>query len=161
LTSLLNRAGFETRVDHKLRSGERHELALLYIDLDHFKPVNDQLGHLAGDRLLQMFARRLGEAVRSSDVVARLGGDEFVILLSGVNNLATAEAVADKVLAAASLAFDIEGRSVRVSASIGVALMAQADVGLRDLLSRADGLLYRAKAAGRGRQVSEFAALNS
>jgi diguanylate cyclase (GGDEF)-like protein len=81
-------------------------------------------------------------------------GDEFAILLRGECDIEAAEAVADKVLAAASQPFDIDGRSVRVSASIGVAVMARTDAGLHELLSRADGLLYRAKAAGRGRQVS-------
>jgi diguanylate cyclase (GGDEF)-like protein len=122
---------------------------LLYIDLDHFKPVNDELGHQAGDHLLQMFAQRLGEVVRSSDTVARLGGDEFVILLPGAGNNGAAEAVARKVLAAASRPFDIDGHSVCVSASIGVAALAHPDEGLRELLARADMLLYRAKAAGR------------
>ena len=155
LTGLLNRAGLEARVQRKHWHGEAQDLALLYIDLDHFKPVNDQMGHLAGDLLLKMFALRLGEAVRSSDVVVRLGGDEFVILLSGIRNIDTAEAVADKVLAAARRPFDIEGKQVLVSASIGVALVAPGDTGLQDLLSRADGMLYKAKAAGRGQLVSQ------
>jgi diguanylate cyclase (GGDEF)-like protein/PAS domain S-box-containing protein len=154
LTGLLNRAGLAQRVDDKLWRGEGQELALLYIDLDHFKPVNDQLGHQAGDQLLQMFAHRLEAAVRNTDVVARLGGDEFVILLCGVRDLATAQVVADKVLAAASQPFEIEGQRVQVSASIGVAVSTQGDGGLRELLHRADGMLYRAKAAGRGRQAS-------
>jgi diguanylate cyclase (GGDEF)-like protein/PAS domain S-box-containing protein len=155
LTGLLNRAGLEQRVEHKLWSGDGLQLALLYIDLDHFKPVNDQHGHQAGDRLLQMFARRMSEAVRSSDFVARIGGDEFVILLTGVSDLSTAEIVADKVLEAASLPFEIDGQAMCVSASIGVALVAQADAGIHDLLSRADNMLYRAKAAGRGCKFSQ------
>jgi len=93
--------------------------------------------------------------VRSSDVVARLGGDEFAILLGGVRSIELAETVADKVLAAASRPFDIDGHDVRVSASIGVAVMRPEDAGLRELLARADTMLYKAKAAGRGRQVSQ------
>jgi diguanylate cyclase (GGDEF)-like protein/PAS domain S-box-containing protein len=157
LTGLLNRAGLDARVQRKRWNDEAQDLALLYIDLDHFKPVNDQMGHLAGDLLLQMFAQRLGEAVRSSDVVVRLGGDEFVILLSGIRDIATAEVVANKVLAAANRPFDIAGQHVCVSASIGVARMAPHDTQLQDLLSRADGMLYQAKAAGRGRLVSQAA----
>ncbi len=154
LTGLLNRAGFEQRVERQRWHSESNEQALLYIDLDHFKPVNDQFGHLAGDRLLQLFAHRLGDAVRSSDYVARLGGDEFAILLTGTCNIEAAEAVATKVLAAASEPFDVEGQTLRVSASVGVAVMAQADASLRELLARADRMLYQAKAAGRGRQFS-------
>jgi diguanylate cyclase (GGDEF)-like protein/PAS domain S-box-containing protein len=155
LTGLLNRAGFEQRVERKVYVGEGATLALLYVDLDHFKPVNDRHGHLAGDRLLQLFSRRLHEAVRASDVVARLGGDEFAILLSGVRDGATAQAVADKVLAAASAPFDLDGVQVGVSASIGVAFAAHPERGWRELVARADQLLYRAKAAGRGCQQCE------
>ncbi|RQP25926.1 sensor domain-containing diguanylate cyclase [Piscinibacter terrae] len=155
LTGLFNRAGFEQRVERKVAMGEGESLALLFIDLDHFKPVNDRLGHLAGDRLLQGFARRLGEAVRGSDVVARLGGDEFAVLLAGVRDEATARAVAEKVLAAANQPFDLEGGTVRVSASVGVAFSARSDANWRELLARADALLYQAKAAGRGRQMVE------
>jgi len=155
LTGLLNRGGLAQRLAHKRDAGEAHELAMLYIDLDHFKPVNDTMGHHTGDRLLQLFAHRLSETVRSSDVVARLGGDEFAILLGGVRSIELAETVADKVLAAASRPFDIDGHDVRVSASIGVAVMRPEDAGLRELLARADTMLYKAKAAGRGRQVSQ------
>jgi diguanylate cyclase (GGDEF)-like protein/PAS domain S-box-containing protein len=155
LTGLLNRAGLALRVERRRHADDSGSLALLYIDLDHFKPVNDQLGHQAGDRLLQRFAHRLTKAVRSSDVVARLGGDEFAILLPGVPDLATASAVADKVLAAASRPFNLDSDSVNVSASIGVAMMQPGDAGLPDLMARADAMLYRAKAAGRGRQVAD------
>jgi diguanylate cyclase (GGDEF)-like protein/PAS domain S-box-containing protein len=153
LTGLLNRAGFEQYIERKIANGEGPTMALLYIDLDHFKPVNDQYGHLTGDGLLQRFARRLGETVRLSDGVARLGGDEFAILLTGVADHAIARAVADKVLAAASRPFDIDGIHIRVSASVGVAVAAQTDKGWRELMARADTLLYRAKAAGRGRSA--------
>lgn len=130
---------------------------MLYSDLDHFKPVNDQFGHLAGDRFLQLFAHRLCAAVHSSDYVARLGGDEFAILLTGTCNIEAAEAVATKVLAAVSEPFEVDGQTLRVSASVVVAVMAvmaQADASLRELLSRADRRLYQAKAAGRGRHFS-------
>ncbi|HOB95990.1 MAG TPA: GGDEF domain-containing protein [Aquabacterium sp.] len=105
LTGLLNRAGFEQGLAQRRADNQRH--ALLYIDLDHFKPVNDSLGHQAGDAVLQQFASRLAGAVRSLDLVARLGGDEFAVLLAGAGHLAAAEAVADQVLAAAAAPFDI------------------------------------------------------
>jgi len=154
LTGLFNRSGFEQRALPEASSNEGVQHALLYIDLDHFKQVNDRFGHATGDRLLQMFAARLREAVRSSDVVARLGGDEFVILLSGAGTLQAAEAVADKVLVAASNAFEIEGRDVRVGASIGVSLISGSESVLAEAMAEADSLLYRAKAAGRGRRHS-------
>jgi len=153
LTGLFNRSGFEQRALPDTSANEGVQHALLYIDLDHFKQVNDRLGHATGDRLLQMFAVRLREAVRSSDVVARLGGDEFVILLRGAS-LQAAEAVADKVLAAASTPFEIEGRDVLISASIGVALISGSESVLAEAMAEADNLLYRAKAAGRGRHSS-------
>jgi diguanylate cyclase (GGDEF)-like protein/PAS domain S-box-containing protein len=151
LTGLLNRSGFEQRIERKVAGGDGPTLALLFIDLDHFKPVNDQYGHLVGDRVLQTFARRLGKAVRLSDVVARFGGDEFAVLLPGVIDLSVARAVANKVLHAASRPFDIKGRRICVSASVGIAVAEQTDADWRELLARADALLYHAKAAGRGR----------
>lgn len=153
LTGLLNRSGFEQGAAQRRVDNQRH--ALLYIDLDHFKPVNDSLGHQAGDLVLQQFAARLAGAVRSSDLVARLGGDEFAVLLAGAGSLVAAEAVADKVLAAAAAPFDIDGRAVQVGASIGVAVMAHDAMGLPELMAQADRELYRAKAGGRGRRVSQ------
>ncbi len=161
LTGLLNRAGFESRVECKVWSGEGPSLAMLYIDLDHFKPVNDRYGHQTGDQLLQMFSKRLSETVRSSDVVARLGGDEFAILLEGVPDLTTARRVADKVLAAASQPFEIEGRRIQVSASVGVSMARGGEQDWRALLHQADQLLYRAKKAGRGQQAAQASRLEA
>lgn len=156
LTGLLNRAGFESRVECKVwSSGEGPSLAMLYIDLDHFKPVNDRYGHQAGDQLLQVFSKRISEAVRSSDVVARLGGDEFAILLEGVSDLATARRVADKVLAAAGQPFEIDGHRIQVGASVGVSLARGPDPDWRGLLHQADQQLYRAKNAGRGQHAAQ------
>lgn len=151
LTGLLNRAGFERGVEMLMHADAPAPLALLYIDLDHFKPVNDRYGHPVGDRLLQLFAERLKHSVRTTDIVARLGGDEFAVLLPGVTDKAQALIVADKVLAAAGQAFAIDGRSLAVSASIGIAIGLQPQLGWRELVARADANLYRAKAAGRGR----------
>ncbi|MBC7995925.1 MAG: PAS domain S-box protein [Rhizobacter sp.] len=153
LTGLLNRAGFEQQIDERMKAGEGATLALLYIDLDHFKPVNDRHGHLVGDQLLRLFAQRLSEIVRPTDAVARLGGDEFAILLGGVREAAHAESVADKVVATAQSAFDVDGRVLYIGASVGVAFGANPAVGWRDLVARADARLYQAKEAGRGQHA--------
>lgn len=154
LTGLLNRGGFERRVERLVQLGgdpAMASLALLYIDLDHFKPVNDTHGHLSGDRLLQLFAQRLLSAVRSSDVVARLGGDEFAILLPGVQQASQAQRVAEKVLAAIREPFDLGPVALHMGASIGIAVGPPAAANWRELIGRADTMLYQAKALGRGR----------
>jgi diguanylate cyclase (GGDEF)-like protein len=153
LTGLLNRAGFEQQMEQATASGDKARLALLYVDLDHFKPVNDAHGHPVGDQLLQMFGQRLSALVRPTDVVARLGGDEFAILLSGVRAPANAQSVADKVIAAAQAPFLASGHTLRISASVGVACGVQSETGWADLVARADAMLYEAKNAGRGRQA--------
>lgn len=153
LTGLLNRAGFERYLDGALAGGNEASLALLYIDLDHFKPVNDQHGHSAGDQILQMFAKRLVNLVRPTDAVARLGGDEFAIALIGARERANAHAVADKVLAAASAPFQVGALAIRIGASVGVAFDVAPDTGWQGLVERADAKLLAAKASGRGRQA--------
>ncbi|MDT7838498.1 diguanylate cyclase domain-containing protein [Aquabacterium sp. OR-4] len=102
------------RREQERLQGEGDELALLYIDLDHFKAVNDTLGHAAGDQLLQGVARRLQRAVRDTDLVCRLGGDEFATLLTGVCDAAIARSVGDKVLAAVGRPFELEGQNRQV-----------------------------------------------
>jgi len=154
LTGLLNRAGFEQFLERQVDAGLGAALGLLYIDLDRFKPVNDQHGHAMGDRLLQAVARRLTGLVRPTDAVARLGGDEFVILLSDAGALAHSDAVADKVVAAIGAPFDVDGQSLRIGASVGVAFGAAAGADRGELLRRADAALYRAKASGRGRHAN-------
>ncbi len=158
LTGLLNRAGFENRLHQQLQSGERDEQALLYIDLDHFKAVNDNHGHLVGDKLLQKFANRLTRMVRPTDAIARLGGDEFAVLLGGVKEIDVAQNVAAKVLDATRQPFDLDGLVLQIGASIGVARGSGADDKGRDLLARADAHLYRAKQSGRGRQSGDASA---
>jgi len=152
LTGLLNRSGFEDYLQRKVDEGGADALGLLYIDLDHFKPVNDRHGHAVGDELLRLFAQRLQALVRPSDAVARLGGDEFAVGLPGVRELGNAEAVADKIVEAAKLAFGIGALEVGVGASVGVAFRVDAASGWQGLVERADASLYRAKAAGRGRR---------
>ena len=153
LTGLLNRAGFERYLDRALAEGNGASLALLYIDLDHFKPVNDQHGHPVGDHVLQVFAKRLMNLVRPTDAVSRLGGDEFAIALLGAKERTNAQSVADKVLAAATAPFHVGGLEITVGASVGVAFDVCPVNGWQDLVKRADAKLLVAKAAGRGRQA--------
>jgi diguanylate cyclase (GGDEF)-like protein/PAS domain S-box-containing protein len=155
LTGLLNRTGFEQYLERNLLEGGGASLALLYIDLDRFKPVNDRYGHAVGDQVLKMFGRRLTKLVRPTDAVARLGGDEFAIALAGTREPANARAVADKVLAAACSPFEIGEVDVEIGASVGVAFSADPVSGWADLVERADAKLLTAKAAGKGRQRGE------
>ena len=151
LTGILNRAGFENYLQRALlEEGAGTRLALLYIDLDSFKPVNDQHGHAVGDEVLRHFARRLLHLVRSTDAVARLGGDEFAIALAGLKGPKEADAVAGKVLAAAQSPFHVGDLVLNVAASLGVAYGADPADGWHDLIERADAQLRIAK-AGRGR----------
>ncbi|RZL38500.1 MAG: PAS domain S-box protein [Rubrivivax sp.] len=147
LTGVLNRQGLETYLSQR---HDKHDegLALLYIDLDRFKPVNDTHGHPTGDALLKSFAERLKKLVRPTDLVARLGGDEFAIVLPGIRSEDNAEAVAEKVVAAAATPFRIGPLQLHIGASVGVAL-ASGD-GWDGLVHRADAAVYRAKALGRG-----------
>jgi diguanylate cyclase (GGDEF)-like protein/PAS domain S-box-containing protein len=156
LTGLPNRRLLMERLDamvEQARSG-RGLGALLYVDLDNFKNVNDARGHATGDALLVHAAARLTGAVRQRDIVARIGGDEFVIMLDGLAADAAgatraAQAVADKIRSALAEAFEIEGQAYHCSASIGVALPLQAGGNAQDLLREADTAMYRAKAEGR------------
>lgn len=153
LTGLLNRSGFEQQMEQVVADGNGASVALLYIDLDHFKPVNDQYGHPVGDQVLQQFAQRLSALVRPSDSVARLGGDEFAILLTDVRAGANASMVADKVIAASHAPFAVAEHVLHIGASVGVAFGADAEAGWPDLVKRADAMLYEAKNTGRGRQA--------
>jgi diguanylate cyclase (GGDEF)-like protein/PAS domain S-box-containing protein len=152
LTRLLNRAGFEQLIQSKVGEGLGATLAVIYIDLDHFKPVNDTHGHAAGDKVLQEFSARLQRMVRPMDAVARLGGDEFAVILLGIRDVADAAAVAEKIVAVARQPFFIEkNTTVSISASVGVACDADSAGGWKALIADADSLAYQAKGAGRGR----------
>ena len=153
LTNLPNRALFMDRLTHGLtRAQRRHEhLAVLFLDLDRFKVVNDTLGHTVGDQLLVEVSRRLTSALRPGDTVARLGGDEFGILLEDVADAETAEAVALRVEESLGTPYRFEGREVFVTASIGIAL-SSAKLGLpEEILRDADLAMYHAKAKGKAR----------
>ena len=153
LTGLLNKAGFEAYLTKKVARGEGGTLAILYIDLDRFKPINDTHGHLAGDEVLRQFAMRLHGVVRPTDAVARLGGDEFVVILAGIREAKNAAMVAEKVVRLACEPISIGAQDVVAGASIGVACNADVEGGWKGLVARADAMVYRAKAEGRGRYV--------
>jgi diguanylate cyclase (GGDEF)-like protein/PAS domain S-box-containing protein len=152
LTGLANRALFTNRVEHALvlRSElARAEVAVLFLDLDDFKGVNDTLGHAAGDTLLRGVGVRLRETLSPSYTVARLGGDEFAVLIEEVAGPASALDAAERIVTTLLKPFEIEGREVFVSASVGIALGTVAD----DLLRAADVAMYRAKASGKSQHV--------
>ncbi|MDA8248132.1 MAG: EAL domain-containing protein [Rhodospirillales bacterium] len=167
LTGLPNRTLFSERLERtlaRLRGESRLDdhrpdptakdwlVAVLFLDLDHFKDVNDTLGHPAGDELLRQVATRIGPCLRSEDTLARLGGDEFAILLEGITTAEEAAEVTQRVIGAISAPFVLAGHEVQVRTSVGIALCARGDedAQLDLLLRQADMALYQAKAAGRG-----------
>jgi diguanylate cyclase (GGDEF)-like protein/PAS domain S-box-containing protein len=154
LTLLANRTLFRDRVLHALTRAQRSggRAALIFLDVDNFKNINDSLGHDAGDRLLQDVAQRIVQASRSSDTVARLGGDEFGILLEGVSTAVDVERIADALIESLGTPFSLDGREVGVTASVGVAFSGP-DTTAKALLSNADLAMYHAKAAGKNRYV--------
>jgi len=151
LTDLPNRALFSWLLTQEMQNARRYEkrLALLFLDLDHFKAINDSLGHDAGDELLQEVGRRLRESVRESDIVARLGGDEFVILLPEIREDAQVQLVADKILAATGSPFTLAGQEFRITVSIGGALYPLDGEDEQTLMKNADTAMYYAKERGR------------
>ena len=155
LTLLANRNLFRDRVQHALTLAQRghSSVAVMFLDLDNFKNINDSLGHDAGDRLLQAVAQRIVKTTRSSDTVARLGGDEFAILVEGIGTSAEVQRLADALIDALELPFQLDRTEVRVAASIGVALP-DPDARAEALLSKADIAMYHAKAAGKNRHVT-------
>jgi diguanylate cyclase (GGDEF)-like protein/PAS domain S-box-containing protein len=157
LTGLANRYQFNEQMPQILARARRARagIALMYLDVDRFKQVNDTLGHAAGDAVLQAFAQRLTQSVRTTDTVARLGGDEFVVVLEGVHGEAEPQFVARKIIASVTRPLEIEGRALDLTTSIGIAYQAAVGACTHDeqcaqaLLARADEALYQAKAAGR------------
>ncbi len=152
LTGLANRFTLRDALAEQLR--QRRGGALLSLDLDHFKTVNDTLGHSAGDELLRAVAGRLRACVRPGDLVARLGGDEFAVLMTHSGRAEDAAALATRLVAALDQPMDVQGRRLPpVRGSVGVALCDDDEVGVDELLLRADTALYAAKEGGRGRYV--------
>ena len=152
LTGLANRALFEDRLAHALAIAQRQRkpLALLFLDLDDFKTINDSLGHSAGDKLLKRVAERLVSVVRGTDTATRQGGDEFAVLLENLEGPDEARAVATRILDAFGPPFVVDGRELAVSVSIGLAL-SDGSLCAQDLMRNADVAMYAAKDAGKGR----------
>ncbi|MDG9667713.1 diguanylate cyclase [Hahella sp. CR1] len=151
LTSLPNRALFYDRLNQALARSHRNEalFALMYLDIDRFKSINDTHGHGVGDELLTAFSSRIQLIIRESDTLARLGGDEFVIIAENIGDQGDAEHIAQKILWAMKQAFQLNELSIQVGTSIGVALLPVHDVSADDLVRMADKALYSAKEAGR------------
>lgn len=154
LTGLPNRTLLTERLERDLRRAKRREdyqFALLFIDLDRFKWINDNLGHAAGDDLLCEMARRLESCLRPGDTTARLGGDEFVLILEDIKEIADATRIAERVLESLALPFRLGQQEVNTSGSIGIAFSATGYERAEDLLRDADIAMYRAKSGGKGR----------
>jgi diguanylate cyclase (GGDEF)-like protein/PAS domain S-box-containing protein len=151
LTGLTNRAGFLQKLNDAMAACRDNAtlMAVMYMDIDRFKPVNDTYGHSVGDALLKSFSARLTHAMRASDTIARLGGDEFTIIMERVARTEDAAMLAGKIVSAMQAPFDLDGTVVTVSASIGLTFYSDEDMTPAELLNRADVLLYEAKQAGR------------
>jgi diguanylate cyclase (GGDEF)-like protein/PAS domain S-box-containing protein len=151
LTGLTNRAGFLQRLNDTMQQSREHHsmMAVMYMDIDRFKPVNDTYGHAVGDALLKAFSNRLTHAMRASDTIARLGGDEFTIIMERIHRSDDAAHLAAKIVTTMQAPFDLDGTVVSISTSIGLAYYTDEDVSPAELLNRADVLLYEAKQAGR------------
>ncbi|MDD3325881.1 MAG: EAL domain-containing protein [Zoogloea sp.] len=151
LTGLPNRALLQDRLDQALAQATRQgkRIALMFLDLDRFKTINDSLGHVTGDKLLQRVAERLRQCVRETDTVSRQGGDEFIIVLTGIDSPDEAGRVAAKILDQLDPAFDVDGQQLRTSFSIGIALFPEDGASPESLMKNADTAMYHAKESGR------------
>ncbi len=163
LTGLINRYNLENRLDQALLSAHRDAqfVAVMFIDMDRFKTINDTLGHHVGDLLLIEVARRLLDSVRESDIVARLGGDEFIVVLTGMTDILDAAHLADKILRSLNQAYSIEGKELHSSPSIGIAIYPGDGDDGPSLMKNADAAMYHAKERGRNNVQYFTAALNS
>jgi diguanylate cyclase (GGDEF)-like protein len=157
LTGLPNRLLFAARFEFATRQAERHGggLALLFIDLDHFKNINDSLGHHVGDRILAETAKRLVAATRTSDTVARHGGDEFIVMLSGPNEAASLARIAETMVETLSQPYMVAGRELTITPSIGIAIWPADGEDLNSMVKNADLAMYHSKSQGRN-QFSFF-----
>lgn len=154
LTNLPNRAFFLNRLAQVSKERRKHRekfLAVLFLDLDDFKLVNDTLGHLAGDKLLVEVTQRLKGCLRPQDIIARVGGDEFTMLLDDINGLPDTTQAAERILKNIVLPFDVNGQRIHITASIGIALSTKDEPDPERLMHEADTAMYRAKTLGRAR----------
>ncbi len=151
LTGLANRNLFSDRFSHALKQVERnkHQVALLFIDLDRFKNINDTLGHLLGDQLLKQASKRLQACLRKSDTVARLGGDEFSVILPDIMDVQSINSTVEKILSAIAKPFKLDGHDAFISASIGITIYPDDADSVQELIRNADSAMYKAKDKGR------------
>jgi diguanylate cyclase (GGDEF)-like protein len=151
LTGLPNRVIFHDRLRKGVAAAQAggHKMAVMFIDLDRFKWVNDNLGHAAGDALLRQVAKRLKECVRDDDIIARMGGDEFTAILPKVGALEDACEIAGRMVKALRQPFDLDGQEANIGCSIGIALSPMHGDSPERLLNAADAAMYKAKEAGR------------
>ena len=149
LTGLPNRASFDAHLDRIVGGSAGSTFAVLFVDLDHFKPVNDTHGHAVGDEVLRVMAGRLSAAVRQGDVVCRLGGDEFAVILADVTE-ARARSTAERIVQLAREPLAVAGAVIRVGATVGIALAGPGGEHPERAVRNADLAMYQAKQAGRG-----------
>ncbi|TAN83936.1 MAG: diguanylate cyclase, partial [Gallionella sp.] len=153
LTGLPNRTNFFDRLEFSLSHARRNQsvLALLFIDLDGFKKINDTLGHAMGDRLLKEVAQRLRANTRGSDTVARMGGDEFTVILNNLQDIEDATCIAEKLIKAMNQPIDLDGNTYNIGASIGIAAYPDHAGNMDELINAADSAMYQAKANGKNK----------
>lgn len=151
LTGLPNRILFNERLRYALTQAERNrqQVAVMFLDLDGFKPVNDNLGHAAGDRLLHLVAQRLKHCLRASDTVARFGGDEFTIVLPDIDNIESVAPIAEKIISEVALPYDIDANTVQITTSVGISLYPRDCRTPHELIHHADNAMYQAKRHGK------------
>ena len=156
LTGLPNRLAFNLNLEKALERAKRHQhkVALMFLDLDRFKSINDTLGHAEGDRLLQIISQRLLHSVRAEDMVARLGGDEFTIILEEIDDREDVETLARKIIDVVAAPMKLQEQEVATSTSIGVSIYPEDASTVADLEKAADTAMYRAK--NKGRHTYEF-----
>lgn len=150
LTHIFNRLQFDKTIKEKVASAyhSRQKLALLFLDLDHFKSVNDNFGHAIGDLLLKEVAKRLQSYLSGDDFLARIGGDEFAIILSNIKNKEAAEIVAEKIIKGLEEPYRLEGNQVHISTSVGIAFYQSDNKDAEDLMKMADAAMYHVKELG-------------
>ncbi len=151
LTELPNRLLLTDRLHHALARSSRHEsiIAVFFLDLDHFKTINDSLGHHMGDELLKQVSLRLQETLREEDTVARLGGDEFMAVVEDIESSSQVALVADKILKAVAAPISLEGKSLYITTSLGISLFPEHGTSVGELMKNADAAMYKAKESGR------------